>query len=334
LDRLSGGWQRRIDVFALALPMRTTNLRFVFPAAGMLAACSRHEPAPVESTPPPGASSAPSVATNAPRPTESAAPVASNEFFIAPPSDGSNLLPPSPAPSAQPPTLDPKNTDTTAREPGTSEDGMCDPEKPYVPSPDRRMYAVWQTFPMPLGKNLGMGTLRALEDSRVTKIERRGTHPVLPPCDLLPTRIELSDAAGKTLQVEKKWPQTDIIHHEMGPGATIIEIVEKVHCLASCWCGDGHGFWRIEDGKMVRHTGRVVEKNVKGTKPEVGAIITARGVTHGCYESSVFEKDKQGRPTLVIQRMAMGTTITATERHYFDQGEWKVSISEFKGPSD
>lgn len=304
--------------------MRTTILLFAIATGILLAACSRNDPAPVESTPPPVASAAPAVATNPPRPAESAAPVASNEELIAPPADGSSLLPPNPAPSAQPPTP----------EPGTSDDGMCDPEKPYVPSPDRRMYAVWQTSSVPLGKNLGMGTLRALEDSRVTKIQRRGTHPVLPPCDLLPTRIELSDAAGKTLQVEKKWPQTDIIHHEMGPGATIIEIVEKVQCLASCWCGDGHGFWRIEDGKLVRHTGRVVDKNVKGTKPDVGAIITARGVTHGCYESSVFEKDKQGRPVLVIQRMAMGTTITATERHYFDQGEWKVSISEFKGPSD
>ena len=209
----------------------------------------------------------------------------------------------------------------------------CDVEKPApIPSPDTRLYAVWRSFPVDLGAHGGAGELRVLEDSRLTKpgAARVGTHPILPLCDWLPARVELIDAKGATLQVETFLPELDVVQRTMGPGATVIETIERIQCLASCWCGDGHEFWRIQGGRFVRHESRVVERRPAAGKPSVGSMLKVQPVTHGCYESSSFESPAGRPPVLVVNRMAMGTSITAEERHWFEDGEWRASIVERK----
>ncbi|MDC3960514.1 hypothetical protein [Polyangium jinanense] len=236
---------------------------------------------------------------------------------------------PSPAPSpAPPPSAAPPNADT-----GAAEIQSCDPEKPPpIPSPDTRLYATWRTFPVDLGAHGGAGKLRVLEDSRLTRpgAVRVGTHPVLPPCDLLPSRVELIDEKGTTLQVERFWPELDVELRTMGPGAVLIETIERVRCLASCWCGDGHAFFRIQDGRLVPHEGRVVERRPAAGTPGVGAMLKAKPVTHGCYESSSIEAPPGRPPVLVVNRTAMGSFVTAQERHWFEDGAWKASIVERK----
>jgi hypothetical protein len=209
----------------------------------------------------------------------------------------------------------------------------CDPEAPPVkPSPDRRLYTVWQSLRVALDDRGGTGTLRLLEDSRVTRrgADRSGTHPMLPPCDLLPARLELIDAHGSTLGVERFSPEVDIVAHEMGPGAVVFETIERIHCLASCWCGDGHAFWRVDGGRLAPHRSRIVEKQPPGRLPAVGSILQVQSVTHGCYESSGFTRDASGRVMLVVNRMAMGSFVSAEERHWFEDGEWRTSIVDRK----
>ncbi|MDI1435645.1 hypothetical protein [Polyangium sorediatum] len=230
---------------------------------------------------------------------------------------------PAPSPSADPPGVDADATET----------GYCDPEKPPpIPSPDLRLYAVWRTFPVDLGAHGGAGKLRVLEDARVTRpgAARAGTHPSLPPCDLLPSRVELIDEKGATVQVERFSPELDVELRTMGPGAFLIEMIERIRCLASCWCGDSHAFWRIQGGRLVPHEGRVVERRPAAGTPGVGAILKVKPVTHGCYEGSSFETQAGRPPALVVNRRAMGTFVTAAERHWFEDGEWKASIVEWK----
>lgn len=212
-------------------------------------------------------------------------------------------------------------------EPEAPNSEFCNPEKPEVPSPDNRIYATWQSIRVPLGSGLGIGALRVLEDSRITRRGSRPydeTHPVLPPCALLDSRLELLDAAGKPVQTEKLWPQVDIVVHQMGPNATIYEAIEDIRCIASCWCGDGHSFWRVENGKLITHTARLVEKSPAWTKPTLGTLVPAEHVTHGCYSSSHFERNERGVLVLKIHRAAMGSG-SADERYWFDDGEWKAS---------
>jgi len=183
-----------------------------------------------------------------------------------------------------------------------------------------------------LGAHGGAGKLRVLEDSRVTRpgAARAGTHPLVPPCDLLPSQVELIDEKGATVQVERFWPELDVELRTMGPGAILIEMIERVHCLASCWCGDSHAFWRIQGGRLVLHEGRVVERRPAAGKPAVGAMLKVEPVTHGCYESSSFEAEPGRPPALVVRRTAMGSFVTAKEQHWFEDGEWKASVVERK----
>lgn len=223
-----------------------------------------------------------------------------------------------------------EKADPVAEESQPKEEVFCDPEHPVIPSPDMRIYGTWQSFRVPLGDGAGVGTLRILEDGRLMKSRPYlGTHPVLPPCDWLQSRLELLDASGKPIQSEILWPQVDIVVHEMGPGATLFETIERVQCIASCWCGDGHAFWRVEGGKLIRHRGRVVEKHPPGRLPAVGTIIPANPVTHGCYESSEFVRNAKGAQMLVIHRNALNRG-SADERHWFEDGEWKISIADWK----
>ncbi|WP_281319422.1 hypothetical protein [Polyangium sp. y55x31] len=270
----------------------------------LLLACTRGEP--------PGSTTGDAAATPpsaAPSATETPAPT------------------PSPAP-APPPSAAPPDTDADA-----AETKYCDPEKPPpIPSPDTRLYATWRTFPVDLGAHGGAGKLRVLEDSRLTRpgAARVGTHPILPPCDWLPSRVELIDEKGATLQVERFSPELDVELRTMGPGAFLIETIERIQCLASCWCGDGHAFWRIQGGRLVPHEGRVVDRKPAAGTPGVGAMLKVQPVTHGCYESSRIETPP-GRPAvLVVNRSAMGTFVTAQERHWFEDGEWRASIVEHK----
>ena len=185
---------------------------------------------------------------------------------------------------------------------------------------------------MDLGAHGGAGKLRVLEDSRVTQpgAARAGTHPTQPPCDLLPSQVELIDEKGATVQVERFWPELDVELRTMGPGVFLIEMIERVHCLASCWCGDSHAFWRIQGGRLVLHEGRVVERRPAAGKPAVGAMLKVEPVTHGCYESSSFEAEPGRPPALVVRRTAMGSFVTAKEQHWFEDGEWKASVVERK----
>lgn len=222
-----------------------------------------------------------------------------------------------------------------AKEPATAphDDGIvyCDTSgPPKAPSPDNRVYAVWQSFPVRLDEH-ATGTLRVLEDSRVTRpgAGRDGTNPAVPPCDLLETRLELLDAHGATVQTERLWPEVDVVLHDFGEGATLIETHEHVLCLASCWCGDTHGYWRIDHGRLAYLRSRVVQRIPAAGSPGVGSSLEIRPVTHGCYEGSHFEQDG-GRPVLVVERTAMGSTVTATQRTWFEAGEWRTSIVERK----
>ncbi|MDI1444113.1 hypothetical protein [Polyangium sp. 6x1] len=234
---------------------------------------------------------------------------------------------PAPSPSALP-SAEPPDAGVNA-----TETAYCDPEHPPPPpSPDTRIYATWRTFPVDLGAHGGAGKLRVLEDSRLTRpgAVRSGTHPSVPPCDWLQSRVELIDEKGATLQVERFMPELDVELRTMGPGAILIETIERIHCLASCWCGDGHAFWRIEGGRLVPHEGRVVERRPAAGKPAVGAMLKVQPVTHGCYESSSIETKPGRPPVLVVNRSAMGSFVTAQERHWFEDGTWKASIVEHK----
>jgi hypothetical protein len=152
----------------------------------------------------------------------------------------------------------------------------------------------------------------------------------VPPCDWLPSRVELIDERGATVQVEQLSPELDVELRPLGPGANLFETIERIHCLASCWCGDHHAFWRIQAGRLAPHEGRVVERRPAAGVPGVGSILKVKPVTHGCYESSSFVTQPGRPPALLLNRTAMGSSVTAEERHWFEDGEWRASIVERK----
>lgn len=235
---------------------------------------------------------------------------------------------PTPPPTSVPPTPTPKPPIDEKKEDEAFR--YCDIEHPEIPNPDTRIYATWQSFPVTLGAGLGRGTLRVLEDSRITKNRPyMGSHILLPPCALLDARIELLDVAGKPIQAVKLQPQVDIVVHEMAPGAIIYEAVERVQCLASCWCGNGHSFWRVDDGKLLPHRAHLVDKSPLWTRPNLGTMVLAEHVVHGCYSYSYVHRNEFGQQELFIHRTAMGGGV-ADERYWFDDGEWKASMKQFR----
>lgn len=237
-------------------------------------------------------------------------------------------------PSLPGPAVSAASANTPPSETNTDESGerFCDVEHPEIPSPDNRIYATWQSIRVPLGAGLGTGTLRVLEDSRITRKGDRpylGTHPVLPPCALLDARLELLNSAGEPIQSEKLWPQVDIVVHQMGPDAVIYEAIESIRCIASCWCGDGHSFWRVENGKLITHQAHLVQKSPTWTKPFLGTMVPAAHVTHGCYSTSQFKRNSQGFEELIIDRAAMGGG-RADEHYWFENGEWRASMKQWR----
>jgi hypothetical protein len=208
-----------------------------------------------------------------------------------------------------------------------AEKGICNADKIIPKSSDPRIYATWQSIRIALGKGLGVGTLRVLEDSRLTKTgtQRTGTNPLIPPCYLLESRVEILDAKGVILHTKTFLPELDVVVHTMGKDARLIEIIERFQCLASCWCGDNHSFWQMSQGQLVPHKSRIVKQTPTGAKPSLGTVIEIRPVVHGCYERSHFNHQM-----LVVERASMGTSAHAVEKSWFENGEWKTSIANFK----
>jgi hypothetical protein len=198
----------------------------------------------------------------------------------------------------------------------------CSVENPAPPpDPDTRIYATWQKFPLHLAEHGIDGTLRILEDSRFTRpgFVRAGTHPIIPPCDPLPARIEIVDAAGRVVQaVDAFLPQSDIAAYGFAPGQTLYQVTQRIQCIASCWCGDGVSFWRVVGGRFAR------------LETAAGKPMIVRGVTRGCYEDGGVRRDTSGRYEVWINRTAMGTWARATERHWWDGAAWRSAVVEYK----
>jgi len=198
----------------------------------------------------------------------------------------------------------------------------CSIENPAPPpDPDTRIYATWQKFPLSLAEHGIDGTLRILEDSRFTRpgFVRTGTHPIIPPCDPLPARIEIVDAEGRVIQANDQFlPQSDVVAYTFAPGQTLYQVTQRIHCIASCWCGDGVSFWRVVGGRFAR------------LETAAGHPMIVRGVTRGCFEDGGVRRDTNGRYEVWINRTAMGTWARATERHWWDGSAWRSAVVEYK----
>jgi len=199
----------------------------------------------------------------------------------------------------------------------SSADGFCSAAE-RAPNPDLRIYATWRRFALNVAEHGIAGTLRVLEDSRFTRhgASREGTHIMLPPCDPLPTRIEVLDAAGQPKQHIELAPQTDLTAHTVAPGQTLFMSRELVRCLASCWCGDHLAFWQVRNGRFAR----LQSRTKSGTKWAVS------GVTNGCYEEGGIALSAKGAVEIHIQRSEMSFSQTRSERHYFDGSEWRAQV--------
>lgn len=205
-------------------------------------------------------------------------------------------------------------------------EASCDPDHPTVPSPDLRLYATWQQFPLRRAEHGIDGTLRVLQDSRFTRpgFERTGTHPILRPCDALPGRVEVLDAGGQPVQAKLFNPQTDVTSHSFGVHQTVYEARELVHCLASCWCGDHLSFWRVLDGRLSRLS----------TVRSSGEDIPVPGVTRGCYEGGGVRRDQEGRLEVLVHRtvLLIPGGLSAEEHHFWDGSTWRGTSVERKIP--
>lgn len=239
-----------------------------------------------------------------------------------PPSFDSPQMPPEPAPVEQ--VEDAPMIEHTLDAPAEveTENTYCDTEHPVVPVPDHRLYAVWQQFKLTRAEHGIDGTLRVLQDSRFTGkgADRSGTHPMLPPCDALPGRLEIVDAAGNVVEATEEWPQIDVTAYAFGERQTVYQQKTLVHCLASCWCGDGVRFLQVNGGHIVPLT----------TRRASGELLPVRGVTRGCYEGGGVERDAEGHFFVRVHRQSMSWNLTSDERHFWDGEAWRSEVVERK----
>ena len=196
---------------------------------------------------------------------------------------------------------------------GASSDGICDVDHPQVPVPDLRIYAVWQTFPLSRAEHGIDGSLRLLEDSRFTRpgARREGTNALLPPCDPLPSRLEVLAADGHVLSSEEFLPQVDITPYSFGERQTLYEVRELVRCLASCWCGDYSRFVQVRAGRLVPLEVRT------GRQRLVAAVVD------GCYEGNSVKRAPGGELHLEIIRTEMAEFVSTKEDYWFDGTRWR-----------
>jgi hypothetical protein len=217
----------------------------------------------------------------------------------------------------------PATTDATAtREP---EPEYCDTENPEVPVPDRRLYATWQTLPLNAAEHGIDGTLRVLQDSRFTKPgSRHGTHPLIKPCDPLQGRIEILDAAGRTVSSTLESPQIDVTAHSFAPGQTVYQTRTLVLCLASCWCGDYVSFFRVQEGRIVPFT----------TQRASGEALPVQGITRGCYGGGGVERRPDGHLEVAIHRtiLLIPDAVSVEEHHVWDGHSFRGAVSETRRP--
>jgi hypothetical protein len=199
----------------------------------------------------------------------------------------------------------------------------CDTEHPpEIPKPDRRLYATWQTFPLHHEEHGVDGTLRVLQDSRFTvpgEGVRIGTHPILKPCDPLPGRLEVLDAEGRPVDAYKDGPMLDVIAYAFAPHQIVYELIERVRCLTSCWCGDVVKFLRVVGGRIVPLS----------TQRASGKVSPVLSVTRGCYEGGGVEKGPDGRLEVTIHRNYL-FTVETEERHFWDGELWRGSVVEHR----
>lgn len=117
---------------------------------------------------------------------------------------------------------------------------------------DSRTYATWQTVRANAPRDDLAGTIRVLEDSRVTRrgAPRGGTDFNGDPT-LLPARLEFVDDHGVVRSdITDLLPQTQISAEHLGDGRTTVFADETLQCNAGRYCGDQFHAYQAVDGKL------------------------------------------------------------------------------------
>jgi hypothetical protein len=218
--------------------------------------------------------------------------------------------------------------------------GLCPPRASQVhagllvtPDPgirpkDTRIYATWQSLPVRAPRDGAQGSVRLLEDSRVTSHgARRQGYSVSSDPTLLPARFELLDEAGKVrAAVGGIMPEAEVTARELGDGKTTFFVTENYECSAGIFCGSPTRAYQVDNGKLSVLTAT----DERGNSREF-YFVTTQMSGWGIVPADVAPK---GAPLhdVVDAHYGMEHTTTYT-RFFWDGTKWR-SRSLSRGGED